>query len=153
MSSTHPIHLESKKRKWQVGFFNLTFPFQLIAIGDELQGVSFIWRINVIHVNVQVVRRVQEVVRQQRAFAMVQRKVHLGRDECSAFAARRRNAAIASRWAQVQGVGRSCIKGITKTSVIVGGSDILSSTDPSVLPTGSVICETTGGVHVSVLWK
>lgn len=39
------------------------------------------------------------------------------------------------------------------SSVIVGGCDILSSPDPSVLPTGSVICETTGGVHVSVLWK
>lgn len=73
---------------WQVGFFILTFPFQFIAIGDELQGVRFVWRIDVIHVNVQVVRRVQEVVRQQRAFAMVQRKVHLGRDERSAFAVR-----------------------------------------------------------------
>lgn len=103
---------------WQLGFLNLTFPFQLIAIGDELQGVRFIWRIDVIHVNVQVVRRVQEVVRQQGAFAVVQRKVHLGRDERSAFAVRRSNAAIASGWAQVQGVGWSCSKGMTKQAVV-----------------------------------
>lgn len=137
MSSTHPtqIHLESKKRKWQVGSFNITFPFQLVAISDELQGVRFIRRIDVVHVNVQVVRRVQEVVRQQRAFAVVQRKVHLGRDERSAFAARRGNAAIAPRWAQVQGVGWSCSKGIAKHTVLEwrgggGVGDILSCTLP-----------------------
>lgn len=131
--SSHPtqIHLESKKRTWQLGSFNITFPFQLVAISDELQGVRFIWRIDVVHVNVQVVRRVQEVVRQQRAFAVVQRKVHLGRDERSAFAARRGNAAIAPRWAQVQGVGWSCSKGIAKHAVLEwGGGDILSCTLP-----------------------
>lgn len=152
----HPtqIHLESKKRTWQLGSFNITFPFQLVAISDELQGVRFIWRIDVVHVNVQVVRRVQEVVRQQRAFAVVQRKVHLGRDERSAFAARRGNAAIAPRWAQVQGVGWSCSKGIAKHAVLEWGGgwhSVLYSS--SVLPTGSVIGQTTGGVHVSVLWK
>lgn len=102
----------------QVGFFKLTFPFQLVAISDELQGVRFIRRIDVVHVNVQVVRRVQEVVRQQRAFALVQRKVHLGRDESSAFAVRQGNAAVASRWAQVQGVGWSCSKDVTKQAAL-----------------------------------
>lgn len=99
----------------QTNLIDLTFPFQLIAIGDELQGVCFIGRVNVIDVDVQVIRRVQEVVRQQRALAMVQRKVQLGRDKCPAFAVRRSNAA-ASRWAHVQGVGGSCSGGITKQS-------------------------------------
>lgn len=85
-SSLPQSHSESKKRLAQVGFLSLTFPFQLIAISDELQGVCFIWGINVVNVNVQVVWSVQEVVRQQRAFAVVQRKVHLGRDERPAFA-------------------------------------------------------------------
>lgn len=84
---------------------------------------------------------------------MVQRQVHLWRDECSTFAVGRRNAAIAFRWAQVQGVGRSCSKGITKQAALEWKGVIFCPVLSSVVPTGSVVCEATGGVHVSVLWK
>lgn len=40
----------------------LTFPLQVIAIRDELEGVGFIWSVDVVNVYVQVIRRVQEVI-------------------------------------------------------------------------------------------
>ena len=51
----------------------LTFPFQLGAVGDELQRVCLVWSINVVHVDVQVIRCLQEVVGQDGTFALVQR--------------------------------------------------------------------------------
>lgn len=51
---------------------SFTFPLQLIPISQELQGVRLIWGFNVIHVNVQIIGGVQEVIRQDGALAVVQ---------------------------------------------------------------------------------
>lgn len=77
----------------------ITFPLKFIAISQELQRVSFIWRLNVVHIDVQVIRCVEEVVGQQRALALVQGDVDL-------WSHQRLSLSMCS--AQVQGGGRCC---------------------------------------------
>lgn len=59
----------------------LTFPLQLIAIPQELQRVSLIGRLDVIHIDVQVIGGVQKVIRQQGALALIQGNVDLWSDQ------------------------------------------------------------------------
>lgn len=59
----------------------LTFPLQIIAVVDELQRVRLIGSLDVVYVDVQVVWRFQEVVRQHRPLALIQGEVHVGGDQ------------------------------------------------------------------------
>lgn len=63
----------------------LTFPLQLVAIVDELKRVGLIGSLDVIYVDVQVVGRFQEVIREHRALALIQGQVHVGGDQGAAF--------------------------------------------------------------------
>lgn len=83
----------------------LTFPLQVIAIRDELEWVGFIWSVDVVNVYVQVIRRVQEVIWQQRTFTLIQGEVHLRGDQRTPLPVGWGHAAAASssRWAHVQG--------------------------------------------------
>lgn len=65
----------------KLSIYHLTFPLQVIAIVDELQGVCLIRSLNVIYVDVQVIRRFQEVIREQRPLALIQREVHVWGDQ------------------------------------------------------------------------
>lgn len=78
---------------------SLTLPLQLIAIPQELQRVRLIGGLDVVHVDVQVIGGVQEVVRQQGALALVQGDVDLRGDQ-------RLSLAVGS--VEVQRVGRGC---------------------------------------------
>lgn len=78
---------------------SLTFPLQLIAVPQELQRVRLIGGLDVIHVDVQVIGGVQEVVRQQGALALVQGDVDLRGHQ-------RLSLAVGS--VEVQCVGRGC---------------------------------------------
>ena len=88
----------------------LTFPLQLVAVGDELQRVCLVRRINVINVDVQVIWCIEKVIWQQRALALVQWKVHLRGNQCTAFAVGRGPtvASSSSGWAHIQGARGSC---------------------------------------------
>lgn len=85
----------------------LTLPLQLVAVGDEFQRIRLIRRVDVVHVDVQVVRRVQEVVRQQRALAVVQGQVHLRRHQGAALMVGRHEAEAPSS-SSCGGTWRSC---------------------------------------------
>lgn len=77
----------------------LTFPLQLIPVPEELQRVRLVGGLDVVHVDVQVVRGVQEVVRQQGALALIQRNVDLGGNQ---------RLSLTMGSVEVQRVGRGC---------------------------------------------
>lgn len=77
----------------------LTFPLQLIPIPEELQRVCLVGGLDIVHVDVQVIRGVQEVVRQQGALTLIQRNVDLGGDQ---------RLALTMGSVEVQRVGRGC---------------------------------------------
>lgn len=58
---------------------------KLVAIVDELQRVGLIRSLDVVNVDVQVVGRFQEVIRQHRPLALIQGQVHVGGDQGAAF--------------------------------------------------------------------
>lgn len=64
----------------------LTFPFQIIAVVNELQRVRLIRSLNVVHVDVQVVGRFQEVIGQHRPLALIQGEVHVRGDQSATLA-------------------------------------------------------------------
>lgn len=66
--------------------YHLTFPLQVIAIVDEFQRVCLFGSVNVIYVDVQVVRRFQVVIGEHRPLALIQGEVHVGRDQSATLA-------------------------------------------------------------------
>lgn len=77
----------------------LTFPLQLVAVSQELQRVCLIGSLDVVHVDVQVIRCVQEVIGQQGALTLIQGNVDLRSNQCLSFT-------VSS--IEVQRVGRGC---------------------------------------------
>jgi len=60
---------------------SLTFPLQLVAIVEELQRVGFIRSLHVVYIDVQVVGRLHELIREHRPLALIQGEVHVGGDQ------------------------------------------------------------------------
>lgn len=68
---------------------NLTFPFHVIAVGWELQGVCLIRSFNVININVQIIGCIQEVIGKQGPFTLIQGQVNIWGYKGAAFAVTR----------------------------------------------------------------
>lgn len=82
----------------KLSIYHLTFPLQVIAIVDELQGIRLIWSLNVVHVDVQVIRRFQEVIREHRPLALIQGEVHVWGDQSATLTLSHGLTHIQSGW-------------------------------------------------------
>lgn len=78
---------------------HLTFPFQIIAVVNELQRVRLIGGLDVVHVDVQVIGRLQEVIGQHRTLALIQGEVHVRGDQSATLA-------LSQGLAHIEGGGR-----------------------------------------------
>lgn len=124
--------------------YHLTFPLQIIAVVDELQWVRLIGSLHVVYVDVQVIWRFQEVVRQHRALALIQGEVHVRGDQGATLT-------LSHGLAHIQGGGGIWTGRPTKFRYRIKLRNSIQCC-VFILLTGSVVSEATWGINVSILW-